>query len=190
MKKESKALKNFLNQIEIINGHNSNTKSSYKMALNKFSDLTQEEFVSQYMGLKRDQKSVFSEKNLTDKFSSPIDVSSLPTFVDWRLKGLVTPVKDQGQCGSCWIFSAVGALEGAQAKQSGHLVKLSEQEMLDCSIYGQKCNGGNVWNIYDYLDTCMCGIDTEASYTPYMAQVKLKYFLNILLCDFFLFSFP
>ena len=83
-------------------------------------------------------------KNAEEIMGEPVelDVSALPTSVDWRTKGIVNPVKNQGQCGSCWAFSATAAVEGANAIKTGTLLSLSEQQFVDCDKRSQGCNGG------------------------------------------------
>ncbi|KAG2717920.1 hypothetical protein I3843_03G193900 [Carya illinoinensis] len=81
------------------------------------------------------------------------NATGLPSSMDWRKKGAVTPIKDQGQCGCCWAFSAVAAMEGITKLKSGKLICLSEQELVDCDIKGvdQGCSGGLMDNVFQFI---------------------------------------
>ncbi|EER01533.1 cathepsin L, putative, partial [Perkinsus marinus ATCC 50983] len=94
------------------------------------------------------------------------DTTQLPTSVDWRNKSVLTPVKNQGSCGSCWAFSTTGALEAQYAIATGKLLSLSEQELVDCSHkYGNDgCIGGYMGAAYEYINSA--GLDQESTY-PY-----------------------
>merc|ERR1712025_94236 len=86
----------------------------------------------------------------------------LADTVDWSTKGAVTPVKDQGQCGSCWAFSTTGGLEGAWELSSGNLVSMSEQQFVDCSKQNSGCNGGLMETAFSWAKSQ--NIATESSY--------------------------
>ncbi|CAD7089017.1 unnamed protein product [Hermetia illucens] len=142
---------------------------SYKLGLNKYADMLHQEFVRTLNGFNSSAVSAKltggrREPGVT--FISPAHVE-LPTTVDWRSKGAVTPIKDQGHCGSCWAFSTTGALEGQHFRRTGVLVSLSEQNLVDCSSsYGNNgCNGGLMDNAFKYIKD-NGGIDTEKFY-PY-----------------------
>ncbi|CAF4042772.1 unnamed protein product, partial [Adineta steineri] len=120
---------------------------SYRLGMNQFADLTNEEFVkllNEFQN-KDDQKD-------TQPFIGNSNIK-LPDTVDWRDKGAVVPVKNQGQCGSSWAFSAVGAIEGAYEIKTGKLVSLSEQQLVDCSTKqgNAGCNGGYMTQSFQYI---------------------------------------
>ncbi|KAH8390043.1 hypothetical protein KR200_005936 [Drosophila serrata] len=153
-------------------------KVSFKLAINEYADLTSEEFNELMNGFNYTQH---KESHLAYEswdevtFFSPESVS-LPSSVDWRSKGAVTPVKDQKQCGSCWAFASTGTLEGLQFRKTGKLVALSEQNLVDCSTnWGNHgCQGGFMTNAFNYIRD-NGGIDTEASYPYKGINDKCKY---------------
>lgn len=135
--------------------------TSYQLGENNFTDMTNIEFNNIYLNHKINiNQSVISNYNLSN--------NSIPDSIDWRANGLVTNIKDQGQCGSCWAFSAVGTLEGQMAKNTSKLVSLSEQNLVDCAgnYSCDGCEGGWPDKALHYIKDN--GIDTEVSY-PYKA---------------------
>lgn len=136
------------NFVEIIY-HNADLSQNFTMAVNQFTDLTPDEFKSLYVGGLKTEVGSYGCKS----FSS--SASASPSSIDWRTKGAVTSVKDQGQCGSCWAFSSTGAVEGAWAISQKNLVDLSEQELVECATgmaYGSHgCNGGQMEGAFKFI---------------------------------------
>jgi len=143
--------------------HNLDHTQNFTMGINQFTDLTPEEFKDQYVGGLKAEVGSYGCKS----FSS--SASGAPSSVDWRNKGAVTSVKDQGQCGSCWTFSSTGAVEGAWAISTGKLIDLSEQELVDCATgasYGSHgCNGGQMEGAFKYIIEHGQCTDTSYPYT-------------------------
>lgn len=141
--------------------HNINATNAYQLGHNQFSHLTNDEFRGRFAALTSTR---LRFPRLA--FYNADEVSLLPEAVDWVAKGAVTAVKDQGQCGSCWSFSATGALEGASFIKSGALVSLSEQQLVDCDKVSAGCGGGLMDNAFKYVQHS--GLASEAEY-PYKA---------------------
>jgi cathepsin L len=147
---------------KFIQQHNAGNHS-FTVALNQFADLTNIEYQKLYLGF----KGASSEQQ---EYSFPQVGVKVPTSMDWRQEGAVTPVKNQQQCGSCWSFSTTGSTEGCHKLSGNPLVSLSEQNLMDCSFsYGNNgCNGGLMTQAMKYI-IANNGVDTEESY-PYTAQ--------------------
>jgi len=146
-----------------ILSHNADLSQNFTMGVNQFTDLTPDEFKAQYVGGLKTEVGSYGCKS----FSS--SASGAPSSLDWRDKGAVTSVKDQGQCGSCWTFSSTGAVEGAWAISKGQLVDLSEQELVDCATgiaYGSHgCNGGQMEGAFKFIiENGQCAL-SDYSYT-------------------------
>ena len=133
---------------------------SYKTGITKFFDLTRQEFAKTYLNLNYGAMNVINLK--PNKMNAKNDS---PDEWDWRDKDVVTSVQDQGSCGSCWAFSAVGNLEGLYAKEKGILLDLSEQMLVDCDYYDSGCNGGLMEYAFTYIGE-VGGIMKEEDY-PY-----------------------
>lgn len=134
---------------------------SVRLGVNQFADLTSDEFRQAYLpGLTKRLR----DSPVDDSLNGAMDV---PSSIDWRSHGAVTPVKDQKNCGSCWAFSATGAIEGAIFIAEGSLVGLSEEELVDCSGGKDRgCSGGEPAAAFDWV--VKNGICSETSY-PYSA---------------------
>ena len=104
-------------------------------------------------------------------FNPSVMFGDVPDFVDWRIKGAVTPVKDQAICGSCWSFGATGAIEGALFLHTGNRVRLSQQALMDCSwgFGNNACNGGEEFRAYQWVIK-HGGIPSEFAYGPYLGM--------------------
>ncbi|RXG67749.1 Cathepsin L [Armadillidium vulgare] len=121
-------------------------KVTFKMGINKFADMTPSD-TSYLRGYKSEGAEALRKNSPVFKSSG---ISALPASYDWRDYGYVTGVKDQGQCGSCWSFSATGSLEGQHFASTGDLVSLSEQNLVDCVQAAFGCNGGNMNGVCHY----------------------------------------
>jgi cathepsin L len=150
----------YRDNLAFIESHN-RQNLGFQVAMNKFGDLTNEEFKQVFLGTTINATNLKQSENIHEY--NPL--FALADDVDWRKKNAVTPVKNQGQCGSCWAFSTTGSLEGAWAISKGKLVSLSEQNLVDCSSsYGNDgCDGGLMDQAFDYI-IANKGIDTEDSY--------------------------
>jgi len=153
---ERHRFKIFTDHVKMIVKHNFEHDlglHTYRLSINKYATLTNQEFRERFNGFRRDKNSLLQNSTLRRLFTSVSPRMTLPVSIDWRKQGLVTPVKNQGRCGSCWSFSATGALEAYHARSTGKLVSFSEQQLIDCSTsYGnQGCNGGFMDYAFKYV---------------------------------------
>lgn len=147
-----------------------NEQGTARYGVTRFADMTREEF-EKYLGLRPDLR---SENDIPlPNAEIPQDVELPPSF-DWRDKGAVTAVKDQGSCGSCWAFSVTGNVEGQYAIKHGRLLSLSEQELVDCDDLDEGCNGGLPDNAYRAIEK-LGGLELETDY-PYEAEDEKCHF--------------
>jgi len=145
----------FYKNLEKINLHNKDATKTWKEGINQLADWTVEERKSL-----RGYTPVYRPNKRTESLGEVLSIEALPVSVDWRTKGVITAVKDQGQCGSCWSFGAAETLESYWALATGNLMVLSEQQILDCTQNPNDCGG-----------TGGCGGGTgELAYTQIMKQ--------------------
>lgn len=154
-----------------VDAVNRSGNRTYTLGLNKFSDLTDDEFVQTHLGYRGHQQGGLrpEEENVSKVAALGYGQADMPESVDWRAQGAVTGVKNQGSCGCCWAFAAVAATEGLVKIATGNLISMSEQQVLDCT--GQSpgmgntntCDGGHIDDALRYVAASR-GLQPEAAY--------------------------
>ncbi|XP_037082408.1 procathepsin L-like [Pollicipes pollicipes] len=162
----------FADNMRRIREHNAAAaagRHSFTLAMNHFGDLSEGEFKAYVAKFNTSRRGRAAPRRLHQ-----VSAARLPEAKDWRDEGAVTPVKDQGQCGSCWAFSTTGSVEGATFLSSGALVSLSEQNLMDCSRPQGNlgCQGGLMDSAFDYV-IANGGVATEDSY-PYEERSSFR----------------
>jgi len=147
----------FLMKEAHIAEHNAKEGETYKLGHNKFSTWTDAEY-----------KRMLGYKPIADdsiRATASFPNATVAASIDWRTKGAVNAVKDQGQCGSCWAFSSTGALEGAHFVKTGTLLSFSEQQLVDCVRLSAGCNGGNQSTAFRYWESSNAELESVYGYT-------------------------
>ena len=160
----------FNRNLQTIRFHNQDRTQTYKLGVNQFTDRTTEEMQS-YLMVR--PKSDTPSKRSTRPIPKTTSNTDLPDRIDWRNYSIVTPVKNQGQCGSCWAFAAAETLESHWAIYTKNLVVLSEQQILDCTPNPNHCGGtggcGGATVELAFKQIMKMGLTAEDSY-PYISS--------------------
>jgi len=158
-----------------IDMHNALYSETYEQGPSEFSDMTDEEFAEAYLTGIPDEPLNATYPDI-EEYVPQVENRLRSSTVDWRGKGLVTGVKNQGRCGSCYSFSATGSLEGQWKKKTGRLISLSEQQIVDCSSsYGDHgCHGGWYHYAWKYLRAAG-GSESEAAYPYETRQSRCRF---------------
>jgi len=161
-----KRLQIFQSNLDLVNEMNEKAGNRRVYGITKFFDLTPEEFQQDYLMKNTFRGPSHPEKEVIQLEESP----EIPESFDWRNKGAVTEVYDQGQCGSCWAFSATEAIESQWFLAGNNLTSLSEQQIVDCDLGNgdQGCDGGDTPTAYAYVMKAG-GLESETAY-PYTAE--------------------
>lgn len=159
----------FAKNLDAIIQHNSMEGVSYTKGINQYSDMTEDDFRRHFniqaAGADQDCSATDTRQSINKQFTE----GDVPDAWDWREKGDVSPVKNQGHCGSCWTFSTVGTLEAHSLIKYSTFDSLAEQQLVDCAgaFDNNGCNGGLPSHAFEYISYAG-GISTESAY-PYMA---------------------
>nr|AAW34135.1 cysteine protease gp2b [Zingiber officinale] len=159
----------FKENLQFVDKHNAAAdrgEHTFRLGMNRFADLTNEEYRTRFL---RDFSRL--RRSASGKISSRYRLregDDLPDSIDWREKGAVVPVKNQGGCGSCWAFSTVAAVEGINQIVTGDLISLSEQQLVDCTTANHGCRGGWMNPAFQFIVN-NGGINSEETY-PYRGQ--------------------
>uniref|UniRef100_A0A1D1YJG8 Cysteine proteinase RD21a n=1 Tax=Anthurium amnicola TaxID=1678845 RepID=A0A1D1YJG8_9ARAE len=174
LKEKESRFEIFKHNLHFIDKHNRlENNHSYIVGLNHFADLTNKEFASIYLNNYTNNIGEFSPP-MSDRYIHRND-DKLPDFMDWRSKGAVGLVKNQGRCKSCWAFSAVAAIEGINQICTDKLITLSEQQILDCEMWETGCcKVGYTHYAYEYV-IMNRGLDTDRNYPYHKKKEKCKW---------------
>lgn len=163
-------LHTFTSNVDNIALHNACANRTYSLGINRFTHLTFDEFKTE-VGIGGLTRGDMSPRGNIRKGWNPAPpapaLETLPKSVDWVAAGAVTPVKNQGKCGSCWSFSTTGAIEGAYFNKWGTLASFSEQELVSCDTTDNNCNGGWMDAAFEWIKN-NGGLAYEADY-PYVS---------------------